>query len=57
MKYVVLIYTNPATWQSLAPAEAERVIRVHNDLIGELTTSLPEQRYLEARAARLEGDQ
>ena len=39
MKYVVLIYTNPATWQSLAPAEAERVIRVHNDLIGELTGS------------------
>ena len=39
MKYVVLIYSNPATWRSLPASEAERVIRVHNDLIDELTAS------------------
>jgi hypothetical protein len=39
VKYVVLIYSNPATWGALPPAEADRVIRVHNDLIDELTAS------------------
>ena len=27
MKYVVLIYSNPATWEALPPEEADRVIR------------------------------
>jgi hypothetical protein len=39
MKYVVLIYSNPATWGTLPAGEAERVIKVHNDLIDELTAS------------------
>src|SRR4029453_16443729 len=39
MKYVVLIYSNPATWGALPAGEADRVIRVHNDLIDELTGS------------------
>lgn len=39
MKYVVLIYTNPATWAGLAANEQGRVIKVHNDLIDELTAS------------------
>ncbi|HJW59194.1 MAG TPA: YciI family protein [Actinomycetota bacterium] len=39
MKYVVLIYSNPAAWASLPAEEADRVIKVHNDLIDELTGS------------------
>ena len=39
MKYVVLIYSNPAAWASLPAGEADRVIKVHNDLIDELTGS------------------
>ena len=39
MKYVVLIYSNPATWGALPAEEVERVINVHNDLIAELTSS------------------
>ena len=39
MKYVVLIYSNPATWAGLPAEEADRVIKVHNDLIEELTAS------------------
>ena len=39
MKYVVLLYSNPATWGELPAGEAERVIELHNDLIGELTAS------------------
>ena len=39
MKYVVLLYSNPATWGALPAGEAERVIELHNDLIGELTAS------------------
>ena len=39
MRYVVLIYSNPATWQALPAAEVDRVIKVHNDLIDELTES------------------
>lgn len=39
MKYVVLIYTNPTVWEALPAQEAERVIKVHNDLMGELSGS------------------
>ena len=39
MKYVVLIYSNPAAWARLPAKEADRVIKVHNDLIDELTGS------------------
>ena len=39
MRYVVLLYSNPATWGALPAGEAERVIELHNDLIGELTAS------------------
>ena len=39
MKYVVLIYSNPATWATLPAEETGRVIKVHNDLIDELTRS------------------
>jgi len=39
MKYVVLIFSNPATWAALPAEEADRVIEVHNDLIDELTAS------------------
>jgi hypothetical protein len=39
MKYVVLIYSNPATWAALPAEEADRVIKLHNDLIDELTGS------------------
>jgi hypothetical protein len=39
VKYVVLIYSNPATWRALPAEEVDRVIKVHNDLIDELTES------------------
>jgi hypothetical protein len=39
MKYVALIYSNPATWGALPAEEVDRVIKVHNDLIDELTDS------------------
>ena len=39
MKYVVLIYSNPATWQALPAEEADRVIREHFVVIDELTKS------------------
>jgi len=39
MKYVVLIYSNPATWEALPPEEADRVIRDHFVVIDELTRS------------------
>jgi hypothetical protein len=39
VKYVILIYSNPATWRSLPQAETDRIIGVHNDLISELTES------------------
>ena len=39
MKYVVLLYSNPATWGALPAGEAEWVIELHDDLIGELTDS------------------
>ena len=39
MKYVVLIYSNPATWQALPAEEANRVIKEHFIVIDELTRS------------------
>ena len=39
MKYVVLIYSNPATWETMPPAERGRVLGIHNKLIKELTES------------------
>jgi hypothetical protein len=39
VKYVVLIYSNPATWQALPAEEADRVIREHFVVIDELTKS------------------
>jgi len=39
MKYVVLIYANPTTWQALPPEEADRVIKEHFVVIDELTRS------------------
>lgn len=39
MKYVVLIYSNPATWQALPAEEASRVIKEHFIVIDELTRS------------------
>ena len=39
MKYVVLIYSNPATWQALPKQEADRVIGEHMVVIEELTRS------------------
>jgi hypothetical protein len=39
MKYVVLIYSNPAAFRALPPEEADRVISLHNDLLDELTDS------------------
>ena len=39
MKYVVLIYSNPATWEALPAEEADRVIREHFVVIDELTRS------------------
>jgi hypothetical protein len=39
MKYVVLIYNNPTTWQNLPAGERDRVMGIHNRLIKELTAS------------------
>lgn len=39
MKYVILIYSNPASWGALPPEEAERVLADHNDMIRALTGS------------------
>jgi hypothetical protein len=39
MKYVALIFSNPAVWEALPADEVEQVIKVHNDLIEELTAS------------------
>jgi hypothetical protein len=39
VKYVILIYSNPATWAALPPEEADRVIRDHFDVINDLTES------------------
>jgi hypothetical protein len=37
MKYVVLIYSNPATWEAMPAAERDRVMGIHNRLIKEMT--------------------
>lgn len=39
MKYVVLIYSNPSTWESMPEAERSRVMGIHDRLIKELTES------------------
>jgi hypothetical protein len=39
MKYVVLIYSNPATWEALPKEEADRVLRDHFAVIHELEKS------------------
>lgn len=39
MKYVVLIYSNPATWETMPAAERDRVMGIHNTLISDLTRS------------------
>jgi len=39
MKYVVLIYSNPATWEALPTEEQDRVIRDHFVVIDELEKS------------------
>ena len=39
MKYVVMIYSNPSTWESMPRAERDRVLGIHNRLIKELTES------------------
>jgi hypothetical protein len=37
VKYVVLIYSNPATWEAMPDVERDRVLGIHNRLIKELT--------------------
>jgi hypothetical protein len=37
VKYVVLIYSNPATWKALPEAERSRVLGIHNAMIQQLT--------------------
>jgi hypothetical protein len=37
VRYVVLIYSNPATWEALPDAERDRVLGIHNRQIKELT--------------------
>lgn len=39
MKYVVLIYANPATWESIPKEEQDRVLGEHWDVIRELEKS------------------
>jgi hypothetical protein len=39
MKYVVLIYSNPKTWEAMPAAERDRAMSVHFKLIKELTES------------------
>jgi hypothetical protein len=39
VKYVVLIYTNPATWEAVPKAEQDRVLGEHWDVIRELEAS------------------
>jgi hypothetical protein len=39
VKYVVLIYNNPATWESMPESERDRVLGIHNTLIRQLTES------------------
>jgi hypothetical protein len=37
VKYVILIYSNPATWEALPEAERNRVLGIHNTIIEQLT--------------------
>jgi hypothetical protein len=37
VKFVVLIYSNPATWEGLPKPEQDRVMGIHNRIIKELT--------------------
>ena len=39
MKYVVLIYSNPTTWEAMPTSERDRALGVHFKLIKELTES------------------
>jgi hypothetical protein len=39
VKYVVLIYNNPATWEALPATERDRVLGIHNRIIKELSES------------------
>ena len=39
MKYVVLIYSNPTTWEEMPASERDRAMGVHFKLIKELTES------------------
>jgi hypothetical protein len=39
VKYVVLIYSNPTTWEQMPAAERDRAMGVHFKLIKELTES------------------
>jgi hypothetical protein len=39
VKYVVLIYNNPATWEAMPEPERDRVRAIHFRLIDELTAS------------------
>lgn len=39
MKYVVLIYSNPATWADMPAAERDRALGVHNRLLTEMRES------------------
>jgi hypothetical protein len=36
MKYVVLIYSNPATWETLPEGERNRVLGIHNAMLKQL---------------------
>ena len=49
MTYLLIIHNNPALVETLPPAEPEAAYRE----AARRTTSLPERRYLESRAARL----
>jgi hypothetical protein len=39
VKYVVLIYSNPATWEALPEAERNRVLGIHNAMLRTLTAT------------------
>jgi hypothetical protein len=39
VKYVVLIYSNPATWETMPAPERDRVLGIHNRIIKELRES------------------
>jgi hypothetical protein len=39
VKYVVLIYNNPQTWEALPEAERDRVLGLHNQLLAEMRAS------------------